>query len=241
MSIYIHNKYYNIYFSIINKSLSENRSKKDDRIYEIHHIIPKSCEGSNEPSNLILLTPKEHYICHRLLPKMVKSKLHYEKMIYALWSLVNRNGHSERHSPSGKIYQHIKEEQSKVRSERMKGEGNHFYGKTHTKEVKFNLSKNNPAKRLDVRQKMSISAKEKFKKGYKNHNALNGWSDETKKKISEANRGKTLSTVTRNKMSETRKKKIWIKKEGEKSKHIHIEAFDDYEKIGWSRGRGKLK
>ena len=121
MDIYIPNKYSNIYFAIVNQSISENRSRKDNRIYEQHHIIPKSCGGSDEPNNLVLLTPKEHYICHRLLPKMVKSKLHYEKMIYALWSLVNGNGRSKRYSPSGRIYQQIREEQSKVRSERIKG------------------------------------------------------------------------------------------------------------------------
>jgi hypothetical protein len=121
MDIYIPNKYSNIYFAIVNQSISENRSRKDNRIYEQHHIIPKSCGGSDEPDNLVLLTPKEHYICHRLLPKMVKSKLHYEKMIYALWSLVNGNGRSKRYSPSGRIYQQIREEQSKVRSERIKG------------------------------------------------------------------------------------------------------------------------
>lgn len=119
MGIYILNKYTNTYYRIVNHSLSENRLRKDNRKYEQHHIIPKSCGGSDDRSNLVLLTPKEHYICHRLLPKMVKSKLHYEKMVYAIWGLINGNGRSERYSPSGKIYQQIKEEQSVIRSKRM--------------------------------------------------------------------------------------------------------------------------
>ena len=140
MDIYIPNSYTNTYYRIVNRSFQENRKRSNSKIYEEHHIIPKSCGGTDAQSNLVLLTPKEHYICHRLLPKMVKSKLHYEKMIYALWCLVNGNGRSKRYSPSGKIYQMIKEEQSKTRSERMKGENNSFYGKTHTEETKRKLS-----------------------------------------------------------------------------------------------------
>jgi hypothetical protein len=232
MDIYIPNKYSNTYFAIVNRSFSENRSRKDSRIYEQHHIIPKSCGGSDEPNNLVLLTPKEHYICHRLLPKMVKSKSHYEKMIYALWCLINGNGHSERYSPSGKIYQQIKEEQSKVRSERMKGKGNHFYGKTHSNEFKSWFSENNPAKREEVKEKMKGP-----RPGYLPHNHFNGWGEETKQKLREANLGKIHTKETKLKMSETRKNKIWIKKTGEKSKHIQKDQLETYESFGWIRGR----
>jgi hypothetical protein len=34
---------------------------------ERHHIIPKCCGGTNCRSNLVFLTPTEHYIAHRLL------------------------------------------------------------------------------------------------------------------------------------------------------------------------------
>jgi len=232
MDIYIPNKYSNIYFSIVNKSFSENRSRKDNRIYEQHHIIPKSCGGSNEQSNLVLLTPKEHYICHRLLPKMVKSKLHYEKMVYALWALINGNGRAERYSPSGKIYQKIKEEQSAIRSERMKGSGNHFFGKTHSEELRKRFSENNPAKREDVKAKMRGK-----RVGYLPHNHYSGWSEEVKAKLRNASLGKTHSEETKSKMSETRKGKMWVKKDGEKSKHIFPADLQTYILNGWTRGR----
>jgi hypothetical protein len=237
MDIYIPNKYSNTYFAIVNRSFSENRSRKDNRIYEQHHIIPKSCGGSDEPNNLVLLTPKEHYICHRLLPKMVKSRLHYEKMIYALWSLINGNGRSKRHSPSGKIYQQIKEEQGKIRSERMKGKNNPFYRMIWTDEKRKHVSDNNPTKREDVRFKISNSLKQNYKNGFKNHNSINGWDEETKQKLREANLGKTLTEETKLKMSESRKNKIWIKKKGQKSKHVHHSEVDIYISEGWSLGR----
>lgn len=37
--------------------------------YEEHHIIPKSEGGNNKVSNLVKLTPREHYIAHLLLWK----------------------------------------------------------------------------------------------------------------------------------------------------------------------------
>ena len=232
MSIYIPNSYTNTYFSIVNRSLSENRSRRDDRQYEQHHIIPKSCGGSNEHSNLVLLTPKEHYICHRLLPKMVKSKLHYEKMVYALWAMVNGNGRAERYSPSGKIYQQIKEEHAIVRSERMKGSNNHFFGKTHSEDFKKWFSENNPSKREEVKAKMRGPRPE-----FKPHSYYFGLSNETKQKIREANLGKSISDETKQKMSRTRSDKVWIKKDGEKSKHIQSSELETYLLCGWEQGR----
>jgi hypothetical protein len=35
--------------------------------YENHHIIPKCLNGSDDKNNKVLLTAKEHYICHKLL------------------------------------------------------------------------------------------------------------------------------------------------------------------------------
>lgn len=232
MDIYIPNSYTKTYYRIVNRSFQENRKRSNGNIYEEHHIIPKSCGGTDDQSNLVLLTPKEHYICHRLLPKMVKSKLHYEKMIYALWCLINGNGRSKRYSPSGKIYQQIKEEQSKTRSERMKGENNSFYGKTHTEETKRKFSENNPTKREDVKSKLRGP-----RPGYLPHNHFNGWSDEVKEKLRNANLGKTHSDEIRLKMSETRKGKMWIKKDGEKSKHIFPCDLESYILVGWVRGR----
>lgn len=232
MDIYIPNSYTTTYYRIVNRANQENRKRSDDQMYEEHHIIPKSCSGTNEQSNLVLLTPKEHYICHRLLPKMVKTKLHYEKMVYALWCLVNGNGRSNRYSPSGKVYQQIKEEQSTVRSGRMTGKENHFFGRTHSKEFKEWISLNNGTKREDVKAKMRGP-----RPGFLPHNHYTGWSDEVKAKLSAANLGKTHSNKTKLKMSDTRKGKMWIKKAGEKSKHIFPADLEFYLSVGWVRGR----
>lgn len=82
------NKYKKIYFAIINKAKSNNRKKlkKSDEhyiYYEQHHIIPRCITNDNSKDNLVLLTAKEHFICHLLLPKMVDGKIKHN-MINAL-------------------------------------------------------------------------------------------------------------------------------------------------------------
>ena len=63
--------YCSIYNQLMNKAKKMKRSKRDpDSYYENHHIIPRSLGGGNDKNNLVLLTPKEHFLAHRLLVKM---------------------------------------------------------------------------------------------------------------------------------------------------------------------------
>jgi hypothetical protein len=89
--MFLDNKYTSWYFSIIENSKRTSRSKKDG-YHEKHHIIPKSCGGTDDGSNLVLLTSKEHFICHLLLPKMMESEYHYHKMIFALNAMSRPRG-----------------------------------------------------------------------------------------------------------------------------------------------------
>lgn len=85
--MFLSNKYTKLYYILVNKAKSESRFKFRDIYYESHHIVPKSLGGDNSTTNKVLLTFKEHYICHRLLPKMVITQEHKTKMNYALYVL----------------------------------------------------------------------------------------------------------------------------------------------------------
>ena len=68
------------YFQIIRKALSENRVK-GEIYYEAHHIVPRSFK---KRSSTVLLTPQEHYECHRLLADIFKQHSIYgQKMLWA--------------------------------------------------------------------------------------------------------------------------------------------------------------
>lgn len=76
------NKYTNIYYRII-----ENLSCKEG---ETHHIVPKSLGGTNEKENLVTVSPRVHFILHKLLCRMVTQEKHKKSMYYALFQMMNR-------------------------------------------------------------------------------------------------------------------------------------------------------
>ena len=59
--------YRKIYADIIRRA---KERPKPDCYTERHHIVPKSLGGSNEKSNIAILTAREHFLCHWLLVKM---------------------------------------------------------------------------------------------------------------------------------------------------------------------------
>ena len=68
--MFIDNKYKKWHDSIIDRAKNRVLSCYVER----HHIIPKSCGGSNDKDNLVPLTAREHYIVHMLLPFCVIKK-----------------------------------------------------------------------------------------------------------------------------------------------------------------------
>ena len=82
MKLFIDNKYTIWYFSIINNAKIRI---KPDCYTEKHHIIPRCMNGDNFKENLVVLTAREHFICHWLLIKMTNNKHYVQKLTYALY------------------------------------------------------------------------------------------------------------------------------------------------------------
>jgi len=65
--------YHKIYNSIVCKAkeieIYRISEKKRGEYFENHHILPRSLGGLDIKDNLVLLTAKEHFICHFLLAK----------------------------------------------------------------------------------------------------------------------------------------------------------------------------
>lgn len=79
--VFKQNKYTKVYYRIIDNA----RNRIPQGYVEKHHIMPKSLGGSNNPENIAKLTAREHFICHRLLVKMVEGRVAQAKMAYAAW------------------------------------------------------------------------------------------------------------------------------------------------------------
>ena len=77
--MFIENKYTKLYYAIIKSS----QLQKDRGYTERHHILPKCLGGDNTKSNIVRLSARKHFICHKLLVKMVSGQAKY-KMIEAV-------------------------------------------------------------------------------------------------------------------------------------------------------------
>lgn len=111
--MFLKNKYSKWYYSIIFNA----GSTKDSSTYlEKHHIIPKSLGGNNTTNNLVLLTPREHFLCHLLLTKMVERK-DKGKMCFAFKMMLCK---TKKHKRDYRITSRIYEYSKKSFSESMK-------------------------------------------------------------------------------------------------------------------------
>jgi hypothetical protein len=117
--------YQKIYDSII-----ENRKTQTvkEEYSETHHIIPKSIGGSNNFNNLVILTGREHFICHLLLVKIHKNTPNYYKMVKAFFMMQTESKNQHRYITSRK-YHKLREDYSKFQSDSVVGNKNPMYGK----------------------------------------------------------------------------------------------------------------
>ena len=79
------NKYQKWYDHLIDRA----RNRTIEGYVERHHIVPRSLGGTNEKSNLVALTAREHLIAHMLLPRFVENKA---PMWQAVWMMMNTQG-----------------------------------------------------------------------------------------------------------------------------------------------------
>lgn len=151
--MFLENKYTRWYKSIIENVRKSCRTRGNGTYYESHHIVPKTLGGDNSQSNLVLLTPKEHFICHRLLCKMLIEKEHVRKMKYAFWCMCNGLSNHREIKITSHVFESIKREYSDLkREEWIKDNPNNRPGaKERQREL---MLSNNPAKDPLIREKM---------------------------------------------------------------------------------------
>jgi hypothetical protein len=165
------NKYTRMYFSIIEKA----KNREIPTTIERHHVLPKSMGGTNAADNLIELTPKEHFICHRLLPKMCVERTDYRKMRQAEYIMSNmqKKRGVVNFSITSRWYQKLRIEHCERSRNRMKGFSKPWQDKINKNPIKISrmAERHRGMKRSQTaREYMSKVAKETGRsKGPKNH------------------------------------------------------------------------
>lgn len=69
------------------------RARAPSGYMERHHVVPRCMGGTDDPDNLVLLTPEEHYTAHQLLVKMNPGNY---RLVYAACAMAMANGKHQR-------------------------------------------------------------------------------------------------------------------------------------------------
>lgn len=195
---------------------------------EIHHIVPRSEGGSNSPENLVVLTAREHFICHWLLYRDDKES-YTRAEAFRMMCDIDPSSNKERYIPSSRVVAEARKASAELKSKlyrkkcwvKKDGEQKYIFkevlpiylaegwvrGKNYkpTQETKekirqIRLNATKPGK--DFSEKMSKIVKERYEKDPESWKK----SKETREKISRQN--KLRDPSYRKKISETRKKQI---------------------------------
>ena len=172
---FLSNKYSKCYYNIVSKALQADREKlpknnKNFVYYESHHIIPKSIKPefkdlSVNAWNKVLLTPKEHFICHLLLTKMLTG-IDCQKMCYAFRAMCNNQSNRHQTRFVSNLYEMHKKAMVTKLSDSRKGKTfDEIYGKEKANELKLKFKDRKPRGKMTEEEKQikSESMKERSK------------------------------------------------------------------------------
>lgn len=71
------------------------KSKEESGKIETHHILPRSCGGTDDPENLVNLYAKEHFMAHYYLWKMHENDEFKYQLLNAFWMMCTMNSTSQ--------------------------------------------------------------------------------------------------------------------------------------------------
>ena len=173
---------------------------------EEHHIVPRSLGGTDESSNIVALTGREHYIAHLLLAKFNRCK----QTIYALWMMQMKNSiNTDRPCvKTGRMYEWARKEFAKYAAKNnritSKGVRNSQHGTMWI--CNLNLKENRKISKDSLIPDGWIVGRNKWKRKYLTQTKLG--SEEYKQRARDARIGKKLSAETKKKISEANKKSL---------------------------------
>jgi len=152
--------YEKIYNSICSTAKNEIKTRFENKkakleYYEGHHITPKCLGGKGKSSeihhpNIVLLTAKEHFICHRLLCEIYPGN---KSLIHAFWKMVlGGDLNQKRFKCSSKTYEYARKLQSKIMSTSQKGKSVYDrFGENADKIKLFTSDESNPMKGTNLK------------------------------------------------------------------------------------------
>jgi hypothetical protein len=152
--------YQNIYESLITKRQTTPATGYTER----HHILPKSLSGSDDLSNLVVLTGREHWVAHLLLYKIHRNR----QMLHACNMMAMRcEERGIAYIKSSRLYEAIRIEHSKRIGQwtSKKGKANSQYGTMWICNIE--LEENKKISKNDIIPEGWVKGRNKWKPKYK--------------------------------------------------------------------------
>ena len=165
-----------IYDNIIGNAKIRGLKKTNLNYYtEKHHIVPHCLNGTDESSNLVLLTAREHFVCHQLLYKMYKNTEFNAPLLLAISKMCSSTNNHIRNNKLYSWYRIKLSNHMKVNNPMFNDEIRSRTTKTRMKNISLGLIK--PIQHTDT-------AKSEFSKRMKLNNPMKN--DETVNKVKES-------------------------------------------------------
>lgn len=205
-----------LYLNRYNKFMNALKNQVVEGYTEKHHIIPRSHGGTNDESNIIRLTPRQHYVAHWMLWKA------YGKEMTTAFNYMNG------------IKRYGKRLNSKtfeiLKIEEIQRQKNKVFSEETRKKMSL-AAKARPPASAETNRKI-VEAR----KGYTH-------SEETRRKLSKSHTGKKWSQSSIEKRLKTYYANLtphkWMNKDGVRMK-VKVEDVNKYLQLGYSLGTGHV-
>lgn len=216
-------KYVKMYVAIIHNRLNNGHS---ETYSEKHHILPRCTASIFETSdiesknNIVNLTAREHYICHKLLSKVDFGKTINKKLKYAYCCMAFKQGDggslTRKYKITSREYDNAKRIMSAIQKE-------YHWSQTESGRKRLSAIRKSIAANMSVDKKLAIS-----------------------KRLSDAGKGKPKSDSHKNKISaatlgvkKTRTPKLIAAQEKQReTKHICPKCSRSFDMLNFNRYHG---
>jgi hypothetical protein len=189
----------NKYTKWYNQITERARNRIIDTYTETHHVQPRSLGGTDDASNLVELTAREHFICHWLLTKIHIGDSR-NKMLSAFFLMKGNNSYQNRYI-NGRAYEILREEYAQYISKMNTGRVQPPEEKA--KQIAAITGRKRKPFSEEWRQKMSESHR-----GEKNHRYGVELSEETRQKIGNKIRGRKQTEEEKQRRGEANRGKV---------------------------------
>lgn len=108
----------------------KNQTIPKDTYTEKHHVIPRSCGGTDDPDNLLVVTARQHFMLHALLffsAKRSGTTEERQSLAHA-WNLMRSSSHGQKRYQNSRLFEAARKDMSLRMSKLQSGKLNSQYG-----------------------------------------------------------------------------------------------------------------